>query len=156
MQWIKKDLLQYIQAKEYVDTILVPLTPFHLSNDVELVKSGFQNEALSIFINEIEKDLAGRVMLTPKYTYLKSTDKQREVTRLNEWVSDISSQPFSHTFFVTFDSTWKKHETLLNGNLLWLPGIQSGDLYSKEMHSVIQDQVAQICELIRSYWETME
>lgn len=156
MQWVEKDLLQYIQAKEYVDTIFVPLTPFHLSNDTELAKNAFQGEALSIFINEIEKDLAGRVMLTLNYTYLKSADKQQEASRLNEWVEDISSQPFKHIFFITFDSTWKKHEASLNGSLLWLPGIQTGNLYSKEMHGVIQDQVTQISELIRSYWETIE
>ncbi|ASN05517.1 DUF2487 family protein [Virgibacillus necropolis] len=156
MQWVKKDLLQYIQAKEYVDTTIVPLTPFHLSNDTELPKSGFQGEALSIFINQIERDLAGRVMLTPNYTYLKNADKQQEVARLNEWVEDVASQPFNHTFFITFDSKWKKHESMLNGTLLWLPGLQSGDLYAKEMHSVIHDQVTQINELIRSYWETME
>lgn len=156
MKWVKKDLVQYIQAKEYVDTIIVPLIPFHLSNDKELAKVGFQSDALSIFINEIEKELTGRVMLTPNYTYLKQTDKQQEVTRLNEWIADSTSQPFAHTFFLTFDSTWKKHEQLLNGTLLWLPGFQTGDLYSKEMHHVIHDQVEQISELIRSYWETIE
>lgn len=153
MRWIKKDIQQYIQAKEYVDTIIVPLTPFHLSNDSELVKSGSQGEVLSVFIKEIEKDLAGRVMLTPNYTYLKKADKQQEVSRLNEWIAESSEQPFNHTFLITFDSTWKKYEQTLNGTLLWLPGIQSGDPYAKEMQGVIQDQVTQINELIQSYWE---
>ncbi|WP_430785564.1 DUF2487 family protein [Virgibacillus flavescens] len=156
MKWLNKDLIQYIQAKEYVDTIIVPLMPFHLSNEKELLKSGFQGEALSIFVNEIEKELTGRIMVTPTYTYLKNKDKLKEITRLNEWKEDISAQPFNHTFFITFDSNWKKHEPNIDGTLLWLPGMQTGDLYSQEMQGVIQDQVHQISELIRSYWETMD
>lgn len=152
MRWIKKDIQQYIQAKEYVDTIIVPLVPFHLSNDTELAKSGFQGEVLSVFITEIERELAGRLMLAPNYTYLKKKDKQQEALRLNEWIDDSAKQPFNHSFFITFDSTWKKYEQTLNGTLIWLPGMQSGDLYSTEMHDIIQDQVEQISELIKSYW----
>lgn len=153
MRWVKKDIQQYIQAKEYVDTIVVPLKSFNLSGDSDIVKSGFQGEVLSIFIKELEKELAGRVMLTPNYTYLKNADKQDEVIRINNWINDSCTQPFNHTFLITFDSTWKKFESTLNGTLLWLPGIQSGDLYSKEIQSIIQDQVTQISELIKSYWE---
>ena len=153
MQWIKKDIQTYIQAKEYVDTIIVPVMPFHLSSEPKVAKSAFQGEVLSIFIKELEKDLTGRVMLTPNYTYLKSSDKQKEVSRLNEWINDSSEQKFNHIFFITFDSTWKKFEPTLTGTLLWLPGIQSGDLYSKELQEIIQDQVTEISELIKSYWE---
>ncbi|MFZ3578160.1 YpiF family protein [Virgibacillus sp. DJP39] len=152
MQWVKKDLLQYIQAKEYVDTIIVPLSPFHLSDDTDIPKSAFKGEVLSILTNEIEKELTGRIVLTPSYNYLKNADKEQEVARLNEWIEDSTKQPFSNTFFITFDSSWKKHEQSLKGTLLWFPGIQSGDLSSREMHGVIHDQVGQISELIKSYW----
>ncbi len=49
MKWIKKDLQQFIQAKEFVDTAIVPLLPFQLSNDASLEKDAFQSEALSVF-----------------------------------------------------------------------------------------------------------
>lgn len=153
MKWSKKDIKKYINAKEYIDTILVPLIPFHLSNDNDLEKITFQGELLSIFSNEIEKELAGRVLLTPKYHYLKSARKEDEVERINTWIEDIHKQPFTHLFFITYDSGWKKSEQALNGNLLWLPGIHSGDLHSKEMQAVIRDQVEQVVDLIRSYWK---
>ncbi|WP_099158351.1 DUF2487 family protein [Virgibacillus ndiopensis] len=152
MQWIKEDLQQYIQAKEYVDTIIVPLIPYHLSQDSELEKNAFQSEVLSIFAKEIEKELSGRVMLTPNYHYLKSGSKEEELKRINSWAGDALSQPFKNVFFVTFDSTWKKNEQALDGTLIWLPGIQSGDLKSNEMRSFIHDQVEQIGEFIKSYW----
>lgn len=152
MKWKKSDIKQYKEAKKYIDTVLVPLVPFHLSNDNDIEKSAFQSEILSVFTNEIEKELTGRIMLIPNYHYLKSTDKKGEVERINTWIKDIRRQPFEHVFFVTFDSSWKKSEHALDGNLLWLPGIHSGDLHSKEMHTLIRDQVEQISELIRSYW----
>ncbi|MEC5422472.1 YpiF family protein [Virgibacillus sp. C22-A2] len=152
MKWKRADIQQYIQAKEYIDTALIPLVPFQLSNETDLEKNTFQSEVLSVFSNEIEKELTGRVLLTPTYNYIKSTSKELETERINGWAEDIQKQPFKFVFFVTFDSTWKKNERELNGNLLWLPGIQSGDLQTKEMHAVIRDQVTQISELIRSYW----
>jgi hypothetical protein len=152
MKWKKSDLNQYKQAKDYIDTILIPLVPFHLSNDNDIEKSAFQSEVLSVFTNEIENELSGRIMLTPNYYYLKNHEIGLEVERLNAWVNDIQKQPFTHVFFVTFDTSWRKNEQAMQGSLVWLPGLHSGDLHSKEMHVLIRDQVEQIGELIRSYW----
>lgn len=152
MQWVKQDLQQYIQAKEYVDTVIIPLIPFHLSDDPSLERSAFQSEVLSIFANAIEKELTGRVLLIPNYYYVKTGVQDIEVERLNAWVENVLTQPFKHVFLVTFDTAWKKNEQALDGTLIWLPGIGSGDIQSKEMHSIIEEQVNQISSLIKSYW----
>lgn len=152
MKWIEKDILQYVQAKEYVDTLLIPLTPFHLSDGNNIAKSAFQTEVLTIFSNELEKELTGRILLTSNYSYFKDADKEKEIERMNSWIKDALKQPFNHIFVVTFDSTWKKYEQALNGHLLWLPGMLSGGIHSPEMSMIIRDQVKQVSELIRSYW----
>jgi len=152
MRWRKADLQKYIQEKEYIDTAIVPLMPFQISDDAEMEKSSFQSELLSIITNEIEKELTGRVLLLPSYNYLKKSDSQLETKRLNTWADDAFKQSFKSIFFITFDAPWKKSEKELNGTLIWLPAIQAGDLHSKEMQPIIQDQVKQMIELIRSYW----
>ncbi len=152
MKWIKSDLEQYVGAKEYIDTLLVPLLPFEFSNDANLTKNAFQIEILSIFLQELEKEYTGRVVLSPHYYYLKSSKKEDEIKRLNDWMIDAKKQPFEHVFFVTFDSTWKKEENAMDGTLLWLPAAQSGDIQSKETATLIRDQVEQVSELIQSYW----
>src|SRR5699024_10135446 len=81
------------------------------------------------------------------FNYLKKSNKETEANRLNEWLDDAKTQRFNHIFLVTFDAAWKKNEEALNGHLLWLPGIPSGDLYSKEMHAFIRGQVEQVGEL---------
>lgn len=153
MKWKKSDLLQYVQAKEYIDTILLPLVPMQLSNDEEGDKYSTQAEVMAILVNGIEKELTGRTMLLPNYHYLKSSNIAKEVQRLNEWVEDIRQQPFNHITYITFDSQWKKEEEDLIGNLLWMPAVQAGEIHSKEMQRIIRDQVGQTVELIQSYWQ---
>jgi hypothetical protein len=153
MKWKKEDLKQYIQAKEYIDTVIIPLIPFQFTDEQNLEKNAFQSEVLSILTNEIEKELTGRIMLTPNYHYIKSSDLEQESRILQGWIGEIKKQPFEHVFFLTFDSEWKKNEGKLDGTLLWLPGVKSGDLHSAQMHTMIKDQVEQIGELIRSYWK---
>lgn len=152
MRWRKIDLEKYVQAKEYVDTILLPLVPFRLGNDEEAQKNSFQEEVMDIFAHEIEQELSGRVMLIPSYYYLKNEAKETEAERINQWVEDAKLQPFQHIVLLTFDSAWKKVEQELHGNLLWLPGMQTGDFQSKEMQQLIRDQIGQLSEIIRSYW----
>lgn len=152
MKWKTDDLKKYIQAKEYIDTIIIPVQPIHFSDESNLEKDSFLRESLAIFSNDIEQELSGRVMLTPTYNYIKSTDLSDEVTRLNEWIKEVKKQPFTTIFILTFEIAWKKTESEIEGNLLWLPGISSGDITSKETTTLIRNQVEQISELIRSYW----
>lgn len=152
MKWNKADLTTYMQAKEFVDTLLIPLLPFQLSGTTDHTKMAFQCEVLTIFTSELEKELTGRVLLTPSYFYNKKASKEAEVNRVNMWVEDALNLPFKHTFFITFDSGWKKEENGLNGNLLWLPTNHSVDINSKEMVMIIRNQVEEVGELIRSYW----
>src|SRR5699024_5958493 len=121
MQWVKSDLEQYIHAKEYVDTLVVPLLPYQLSHGSALSQDAFQGEVLHIFTNAIEKELTGRILLTPYYSYVRAKDLHSEVERLNTWVDSALEQPFEHVFFITFDANWKKHEPNLKGSLIWLP-----------------------------------
>ncbi|HLR54082.1 MAG TPA: DUF2487 family protein [Pseudogracilibacillus sp.] len=152
MKWSKSDLEKYLDVKEYVDTVILPLHPFHLSEDATIVKDAFQLDVLDKYATEIEKKLSGRVMLVPTYMYLKHSDKEAEIERLNTWIKNIKEQPFTEIYLFTFDNTWKKVEQSLAGNLLWFPGMKTGDLKNPETTKIIRNQVEEISELIRSEW----
>ena len=152
MKWRKADLQTYFQSKEYIDSIVVPLVPFVIANDEESEKAAIQAEMITLLSHELEKELTGRMLLAPHYSYLKSIDKQTEVARLNRWSAEMKEQPFKHIFHLTFDPSWKKHEQELESTLLWIPAVQTGELNSKEMHKTVREQVAQMVELIRAYW----
>ncbi|WP_010095897.1 YpiF family protein [Ornithinibacillus scapharcae] len=152
MQWTKKDIQTYLGSKEYIDTAIIPIIPFQLSRESEIGKSTSKREILSIFATEIEKELSGRVLLVPNYYYLEFGDKEAEAKRLNDWTKELFTQPFKHVFILTFDSGWKRHEKELDANLLWLPGFQVEDPNSVETIQMIRGQVADVVELMRSYW----
>lgn len=152
MKWFKKDLEQYKDAKEFVDTIIIPLQPFHFSDSKDLEKDAFNREILTIYTTELEKELSGRIMLTPTYTYLKTTLLDREVERLNEWIDNIKTEPFNYIFLLSLDMEWKKVEDNLDGNLIWLPGMKPANIQEKATIQLLHNQVEQISDLIRSYW----
>src|SRR5699024_5513743 len=124
---------------------------FQVENESQLIKDAFQREVMFVFSQEIEKELSGRVLLAPEFNYL-TAQIDNEVARLNDWIKALKAQPFKTVILMTFDPSWKKHEQDINGNVLWLPGIQTGDIRSPEMKTIINSQVQQISELIRSYW----
>lgn len=152
MQWSRESLKQYVDAQEYIDTLLIPLVPLKLKDVQDLEKNAFQRELLNILSNEIERELAGRIMLLPEYVYLANADLEQECERLNSWIQAAKNQPFEHILFLTFDVAWKQLEDRLEGHLLWLTSMQTGNLKSKEMHGIVKEQVQQIITLIRTYW----
>lgn len=141
-----------MDVKEFVDTVVIPLHPFHLSEETSVVKDAFQLDVLERYAAEIEKKLSGRVLLAPTYLYLKKSNAGQEVKRLNAWVNDMKEQPFTSVYFFTFDSTWKKVEQELSGHLLWFPGMKTGDLKNPETTKLIRTQAEEISELIRAEW----
>lgn len=152
MKWSKEDIQKYLPAKEYIDTVILPLQAFQFNDDVNMDKDAFQLEVLNIYAKEIEKELSGRVMLAPTYFYTASADADSEINRLNTWVAEMLNQPFKEIFLFTFDNAWKKYERDLNAHVLWFPGMKTGDIHTKEASTLIRNQVEQISELIRSYW----
>ncbi|WP_082234000.1 DUF2487 family protein [Halobacillus massiliensis] len=151
MQWTKNDVSIYTAEKEYVDTAFIPLVPFDPTSDRTMEKEAFQNEVNQVFGQLLEKEFKGRIMLSPVYHYL--TGRQEEETeRLNQWVEAFKQQPFEHVFLFTFDPKWKKWEQQLTGQLIWIPGLSSGNLQSTETRSFLKEQVSQVSDLIQAYW----
>lgn len=149
---MKDDISKYKTAKEYIDTVIIPIQAFQITDDQKLEQDAFNSEVLSIYTTEIEKELSGRVLLFPTYSYIKNNDLTDEVSRLNDWIASAKEQPFKYIFVVTFDINWKKVEKDIDGNLLWLPGMTQTDLRSVEAATFVRSQVSEISELIRSYW----
>ncbi|TGB04541.1 DUF2487 family protein [Halobacillus salinus] len=151
MRFTKADIAQYLPEKEYIDTVVIPLVPFDPASDQDMTKQGYLRELNHIFTNIIEKEYRGRIFLSPDYHYM-SRDHDSEVERINKWIDHYQKQPFEHIFLFTFDMKWKKHENQLNGELLWVPGLQTGDLQSTETQSFVKEQAHEISEFIQSYW----
>ncbi|MFA1711298.1 YpiF family protein [Peribacillus frigoritolerans] len=149
MKWTAKDLDMYMQSKEYVDTVLIPLVP--LSFKGQMKQTGSMNEFLTILSLEIEKQMKGRILLLPTFHYL--SDEMDKVERLNRWANEVKENNFDHVFFLTSDFEWKKEERELENNLVWIPAIPLEGLEIEQAREMINQQVLQILDIFSYNWK---
>lgn len=152
MKWTSVDLQKYDQAKGYIDTIIVPLAPFQIGALEASAKNADQYDVLTLFARELEKELMGRIMLTPIYTYITSAEKLQEAERINEWTNHFKEQPFKQVLYISFDPSWRKIANDLEGEFIWLPTASLKDADPAAVKGIIRDQTLQTVELIKSFW----
>ncbi|MFJ8067525.1 YpiF family protein [Peribacillus sp. NPDC096447] len=149
MKWTAKDLDMYMQSKEYVDTVLIPLVP--LSFRGQMKQTGSMNEFLTILSLEIEKQMKGRILLLPTFHYLSG--ELDKVERLKRWANEVKENNFEHVFFLTSDFEWKKEERELENNLVWIPAIPLEGLEIEQAREMINQQVLQILDIFSYNWK---
>ncbi|MCT4480014.1 YpiF family protein [Peribacillus frigoritolerans] len=149
MKWTAKDLDMYMQSKEYVDTVLIPLVP--LSFRGQMKQTGSMNEFLTILSLEIEKQMKGRILLLPTFHYLSG--ELDKVKRLKRWANEVKENDFEHVFFLTSDFEWKKEERELENNLVWIPAIPLEGLEIEQAREMINQQVLQILDIFSYNWK---
>ncbi|MFD6207313.1 YpiF family protein [Peribacillus sp. NPDC060253] len=149
MKWTAKDLDMYIQSKEYVDTVLIPLVPISFGGQMK--QTGSMNEFLTILSLEIEKQMKGRILLMPTFHYLH--DEMDKIERLKGWANEVKENDFKHIFFLTSDFEWKKEEQELENHLVWIPAILLDSLENDQAREMINQQVLQILDIFTYNWK---
>ncbi len=62
MKWIVKDVEQFEQAREYVDTGVIPLLSISAAKEMKMVVE--QGEFIELLSTELEREYKGRVLFT--------------------------------------------------------------------------------------------
>ena len=75
MKWIVKDVEQFEQAREYVDTGVIPLLSISAAKEMKTVVE--QGEFIELLSMELEREYKGRVLLLPAFTYLVESQKRK-------------------------------------------------------------------------------
>ncbi|MFT4413081.1 YpiF family protein [Fredinandcohnia humi] len=151
MKWITKDMDVYLQAKEYVDTAVIPLIPVSLEGDLKTKVS--MGEFITILTNEVERQFKGRVILFPPFTYLGNENMDNSKERLNQWTTELENGGMKHSIFITSDSSWKQIESELQGTLIWLPSLPLEYVEEKYKQTMLQDQMKQLVTLFMNIWQ---
>src|SRR5690625_3718452 len=146
MKWSKDHLKTYIETKEYVDTLLIPLIKLDLKNDKQLENSGLEREYLDILSYEIERRLAGRIMLLPAYTYMYNVLYENEAKRLNKWIHMFKEDGFESTFILTLDHEWSKRSSEIEGQVLWLSHVPFDHINDESAKPFVQTQADKLSE----------
>ncbi|RCW64923.1 DUF2487 family protein [Saliterribacillus persicus] len=153
MEWKQKDRERYQEAKEYVDTIFIPLLGIDDIASNQAQDWLEQADAIQVISKEIERHYTGRVFLYPTYTYHVKCDYQLEVNRLNNWIENLKNEHFKHVFFLSFDPQWKLNEKDLNGQLLWITAPSINEREKEDALKVLHHQAKLLSDLIRTYWK---
>jgi hypothetical protein len=151
MKWAAKDIDMYLGAKEYVDTIVLPLLPVSFGDDIKQAAS--MTEFISLLSMQLERQFKGRLIMLPGYTYLKNQSEEKNIGDIRLWESEFKEQGFNHIFYVTSDSDWRAIEDKLEGTLLWLPSLPLENMDEKYRNSILEDQVKQLINLFVKKWQ---
>src|SRR4051794_36770521 len=117
MNWKTNDLDTYLQQKEYIDTLIVPLLRVE-TDPASMKNSSSASEFLMHLTTFIETQFKGRMMLLPPFSYTQSTNLEEMAETLSK---DFGITPFKHVFYITTDAAWTSVATA--GQVIWLPSI---------------------------------
>ncbi|WP_226679704.1 YpiF family protein [Sutcliffiella horikoshii] len=151
MKWTSKDISQYVQAKEYIDTVIIPLMPISFGDNIKTIAS--HGEYINILSYELERQFKGRVILLPPFSYIESDQAESKVAQLNNLSLHIKENNIKHVFLMTSDSSWSQQEQQLEGKLVWLPAIPLEDMEDKYKQKIIQDQMNQLLPMFIQKWQ---
>ncbi|QED48424.1 YpiF family protein [Cytobacillus dafuensis] len=154
MKWNPQDIDMFLQSKEYVDTVVLPLLPVAISNDTKQAAS--MTEFISLLSMQLERQFRGRLLLLPGYSYLKTESMDKLSGDLKVWERELLENDFKHVLFLTSDSNWKTVENQLEGELIWLPSLPLEHMDEKNRNSLLEDQVKQLMNLFLQKWQSAD
>jgi len=136
----------YIQQKDYIDTLLVPLLKLE-TNPESMKNSSSSTEFLMQLTKFIETQFKGRMMLMPPFSYTQSANLQSMATTLSQ---DLGLMEFKHVFYITTDSEWKSVE--ITGEVIWLPALPLESMDKRLKQTIIEDQLRQVLPQLTKKW----
>ncbi|NYF24513.1 DUF2487 family protein [Sporosarcina sp. JAI121] len=146
MNWTANDMDTYLQQREYIDTLIVPLLKVETKPE-NMKSSSSSSEFLMHLTTFIETQFKGRMMLMPPFAYTQSMDLTEMAATLSQ---DLSVASFKYVFFLTTDSKWTSIE--MDGEVIWLPSIPLESMDPQLRKSIIEDQLRQVLPRFTEKW----
>ncbi len=149
MKWTVKDVDMYQQAKEYIDTVFVPLVPITFGDQMKRLTAS--SDLITILSMEIEKKFKGRIFLTPVFYYVNG-DKKKSVS-LQIWLEELKQAEFKYIYFLSPDRSWESEEQNLIGSFLFIPDFSEEQLEVEQAQEVIKQQSQIIIDIFVDKWK---
>ncbi|MBD3110402.1 YpiF family protein [Bacillus sp. AGMB 02131] len=150
MKWLPQDMDMFFQAREYVDTAVMPLIGLTFKEQAK--QSASVHDFISIVSRQVEQQFKGRVLLMPPLTYCSDWSKEERLELLLKWKADLDKQ-FSHVLFLTSDAEWKTLEMEIGQSLLWISPIPLEHLEEKYKQPMMEEQVKMLLKVISQKWK---
>lgn len=148
MKYQSTDTEMFLKAREYVDTVIIPLNPITYGESfVQAVSSA---DFLAVLTFELEKELKGRLLLAPAIPYMKEDSLESKTDLIKKWMKYYHSQGFVHIYFITTDITLN---SLQLPEVIWLPAIPIEKMPADAARPVIEDQTRQLIDMLTQRWQ---
>ncbi|MFL6560644.1 MAG: YpiF family protein [Bacillus sp. (in: firmicutes)] len=154
MKWTPQDIETYLNAKEYVDTAVVPLLSVSMGG--EMKQSAAAAEFITLLTGHLERQFTGRLLLLPPFTYLKSKYGESTISVLKDWEADLIKGELKHVFYITSEIDWRKQREDLTGTVIWLPSIPLEHMTDSQKLAIVDSQVKQLLDLFTQKWHENE
>lgn len=152
LKWTSKEVDVYLSSKEYIDTAFITLIPFGLRENMKQIVS--MGEFSTVLTHEIERQLHGRTLVIPPFTYLKTENEEKRLYKLLQWVEELQESGFKYIFLFTSDNEWKLVEDKLKGMLIWIPAIPLEHMDDKYRSEILQEQTQQVLQIVTNQWQS--
>lgn len=146
MNWNASDMNLFLQQKEYIDTLVVPLIKVETVEE-RMKASASSTDFLMNLVDYIELQFKGRIMVAPPFAYTPSMDVKQLGVMLS---TDLTKSPFKHVFYVTTDSAWTSID--IQEKVLWLPSIPIENMDDRLKQSILEDQLKQLLPRFTEEW----
>ncbi len=154
MKWNSEDLDMFLKAREYVDTIVLPLFP--ISFDEKMKQTAAMTEFIGLLSYQLERKFKGRMILLPGLIYTKTAEEDELAANLVKWETEFSEKGFKYVYYLTSDIDCKRIENTVNGTLVWLPTLPLQQMDERTRNTVLEDQVEQLVEIFVQSWKVDE
>lgn len=141
-----KDVQQFQNQKEFIDTAIVPLVSLSFE-DHKIVKSSSEVDFIMSLTAFIEQQFKGRLMLIPPISYTEEIKENFDVIKLKE---SIQKGGFKHVLFVTCDHEWTSMNDAID--VLWLPAIPLDSMDKDVKKRILEEQLKQVIPVLTSKW----
>ncbi|MCR6096501.1 YpiF family protein [Salipaludibacillus agaradhaerens] len=151
MKWRAENFLMYEQAKEYVDTALIPLIPLKWGEEEK--QTIIKGEYTSYLAEYLETQFTGRVFLMPSFTYLTIEQTEDKLRRLKQWDKHLVDNGFKHIIYITADITWRTIAPQLPDELIWTPVSTVESMDKTQFRATIEQQAKELMPIFTTKWQ---
>jgi len=155
VKWTAKEVSTFIEQKQYIDTVLIPLLP--ISFGVSVKESANSTEFIQLLVSRLEHQFKGRILLLPGVPYTQDSSLDEKEQLIQSWKGFIEKQEnFKHIIFLSTDTNWKTISDLKDDSFLWIPSVPLEHLEEKYRQSIIDDQVKQLLNFFIQKWQKFD
>ncbi len=141
-----KDVSEFQNNKEFIDTVIIPLLSINLTENM-IKQSSSATEYLMSLTAFIEQQFKGRLMLMPPFSYTEETKDDLSLVNLQE---AFQKAGFKHVLFITCDHYWTSYNEDLD--VIWLPSIPLESMDKTVKKTILEDQLKQVIPILSSKW----